>query len=463
MSDTWAYLIILPIIFSLMYFFFSSPLKATMYIIAFQKLIDILWFVRVKIGPFVLSVQRIAYTVIPIVLLGVIAFEAKRRNVFIRMTSLKIIMIAYLLIFAVSVLRSPYIDSSVELFFKAFAGLIAFFAGWYYFDNEEKFDEFAKLYIITYLIPFSGLILQVTGIFQLSDIGINQQVVAYFGVEDLNVRYAGFYNDSGTNTMYLWTLIPLSFYFVNKQGQGSKWLYIMFLLIAVIAVVIGFARTSYLIFGTVVASWLFINKNYLLLLVMTMVLFVYFLVGDFLVNFFSDLVHLYKTGKFLSVSGKAVMWDVIMEDFDRRDVAEKLFGMGMMSDGALLMNVYGANRPLNPENNWYAYRYNVGYLGWLLYIGIPLSAMFIVLRNIRVVNRCFFDKNLLLKYHVFFSILCGYFVSLFGRGDQWVSATMPLWFVAGFALKYPAFYVFQRRANNVSEKYLVVNRPLSFS
>jgi hypothetical protein len=57
--------------------FLLSPMRSVMYIVAFQKVIDIFWFIKVNIAGFPLSVQRAVYAALPFILFPITLFEAQ--------------------------------------------------------------------------------------------------------------------------------------------------------------------------------------------------------------------------------------------------------------------------------------------------------------------------------------------------------------------------------------------------
>jgi hypothetical protein len=52
----------------IVYTFVLSPLRLVMYVVAFQKIIDIFWFVDIYVGGVKLNIQRIVYTLLPAIL-----------------------------------------------------------------------------------------------------------------------------------------------------------------------------------------------------------------------------------------------------------------------------------------------------------------------------------------------------------------------------------------------------------
>jgi hypothetical protein len=323
--------------------------------------------------------------------------------------------------------------------------------GWYYLDSEEKYDQFAKLFIFTYLIAFAGVMLQLTGIFKMEYIGVAQQVESQTGAEALTgeeatTRYSGFYNDGGTAAMYLFTAIPLCLYFIYKN-EPKKWLYQAMLAICVLGVILSFVRGTWLTAGLIVFGWLFINKKFGKIFgavgVVAGLIIAGTFLGQFFQAFFGDIFRSIEAGKLVGISGKAVRIDIIQEKFSELNFFEKLFGAGYGGNSVAISSVTGRLKD-SAETDFYGYLYDFGIIGWLLYYGIPVIALFLTWRNILRCKPEIYGKALNLKYKVSFAMLCGAFFAYFGSGSKWVSFTFPLYFLLGFALKRPEFFALKR-------------------
>jgi hypothetical protein len=426
-----------------------------MYIVAFQKIIDILWFVQINLGPFRLSVQRIIYSLIPIVGLVVILNERRKKNISIQIPILKVFILIFSILFFFNILRSPlsgeYYSEAIERLIKILSGFTFFWIGWYYFDTEKKYDPFAKLFIFTYLISFLGIFLQLTGIFTLANIGVAQQTASQTGAEEIlgtesTTRYAGFYNDGGTQAMYLYTAIPLCLYFIYKNEQ-RKWLYYFMLIVCFSGLILSFVRGTWLIMVIILFGWLLINKEFGKITAIVITAVGLFLGGTFLGRFFKgffrDIFASIEAGKLVGISGKAVRIEIIQDKFEQLPFSSKLFGEGVGANNLAIASVTGHEFDAL-ETDFYGYLYDLGILGWIFYYSIPTVALLLVLKNILRCNPKVFGYALNLKYKISFAMLIGSFFTYFGSGSKWVSFTFPLFFLLGFALKPPEFYLLKK-------------------
>lgn len=433
--------------------FLFSPTRFVMYIIAFQKVIDILWFIKVKVGGFSLNLQRVVYAILPFILLPIVFYESRQKRIPINMPIIKVFMVLFVIWFILGSLRGDgEIESTLEVLLKLIAGLTMFGVGWFYLDNEEKYDEFAKLFIFTYLIAFAGVALQFFGIFQLASIGIAQQTASNTGAEELlgtesTSRYPGFYNDGGTAAMYLFTMLPLCLYFIYKQ-EKPRWLYFGFFAMGLAGVILSFVRGTWLTVGLILLAWLFINREYGKIALATGLVSLLIATGTFLGNFlrlfFRDVAATVEAGKPVGISGKGIRIEIAMESFYNQDFFTKLIGGGLGSASKAVAFVTG-NLKEALETDFVTYLHDFGIIGWALYYAIPTVSLFVVWRHIRICDSSsLYPESLSLKYKVTFSMLVGSFMAYFGSGTKWVSFTFPLWFLAGFALKHPAFYMLKR-------------------
>jgi hypothetical protein len=316
-------------------------------------------------------------------------------------------------------------------------------------DNEEKYDEFANLFIFTYLVAFSGVALQFFGIFQMADIGVSQQTESGTGAEvvlgtERTSRYPGFYNDGGTAAMYLFTMLPLCLYFIYKQ-EKPKWLYFGFFVIGLAGVILSFVRGTWLTVGLIFFAWLFINREFIKIIFVagsvSLLIATGTFLGTFLKFFFRDVAATVEAGKPVGISGKGVRIEIAMESFYNQDFFTKLIGGGIGSANNAVSLVTG-NLKEALETDFVTYLHDFGIIGWLLYFAIPTVSLVLIWRNIRICeSSSLYPQSLILKYRVSFAMFFGSFMAYFGSGTKWVSFTFPLWFLAGFALKHPAFYM----------------------
>lgn len=465
LDESLRYLIVFTGAVAIAWLFLLAPLRSMMLIVAFQKVIDIFWFIQVRIGPFKLSIQRLVYSLVPIVGLLVMLYEKNKRNLSLRMPAISGLMIAFALWFLVGVLRSPLTGENyteaIERFMKVIAGFTMFGIGWYYLDNEKKYDQFAKLFIFTYLIAYAGVILQLTGIFKMEYIGVAQQTASMTGAEEVlgteaTARYPGFYNDGGTQAMYLFTAIPLSLYFIYKN-EHRKWLYQLMFLICLSGVILSFVRGSWLTVILILFGWMLINKEFgkITVIIATGALLIVAgtIVGQFFQGFFRDVFASIEAGKLVGISGKAMRIEIIQDAYDQIPIIGKLFGEGVGANNLAIAAVTRRDFD-SAETDFYGYLYDLGLLGWLLYYGIPATSLLIVWKNIHRCKPEIFGQALNLKYKVSFAMLIGSFFAYFGSGSKWVSFTFPLYFLLGFALKPPEFYLMKRLEEEENVLYL---------
>lgn len=451
--------------------FLLSPIRSVMYLIAFQKVIDIFWFIKVNVAGFPLNLQRVVYAALPFILFPVIIYERSKQKIPLTIPPIKFFMFAFVIWYIFGILRGiSEMQYMIESLLKLISGLTMFGVGWYYFDNEEKYDEFAKLFILTYLVSFSGVALQFFGIFQMADIGVAQQTASGTGAEELlgteaTARYPGFYNDGGTAAMYLFTMLPLCLYFIYKK-QKPRWFYYAFFAIGIAGLILSFVRGTWITAILILTAWLFINREYgkILFGVSLVALFVvagtFF--GKFLQLFFRDVILSVEAGKPVGISGKGVRMEIAMDSFYQKDFFSQLFGSGFGGASNAVSLVTG-NPFESLETDFITYLYDFGIFGWLLYYAIPTISLFMVWKNIRICesNRIY-STELALKYKVTFAMLVGSFMAYFGSGTKWVSFTFPLWFLAGFALKPPAFYALKAYEKEQGLVYLTPKLSSSF-
>lgn len=206
-------------------------------------------------------------------------------------------------------------------------------------------------------------------------------------------------------------------------------------------VILGFARGTYLTFGVCLASWFFITRQYKYLAFGVAGIVVFLFTSDFLVRFFRDFVILFETGKFApeSISGKAAFWQTLDDLFAKGSFAEQLFGKGLGRSDVDVAYYWGRDEATG-ESDFFSNRYDLGYFGWIVMLLIPLVLLYRSFRNTNL-SRHLGANSLFLKYCVAFCVVCCWIVTISGRGTKYVSVTFPMWFLAGFAMKHPAFYL----------------------
>lgn len=456
MDENLRLIIITVVIAPIVFFFINSPLRAAVYVIIFQKAIDILWFIKVQVGPFQFSPQRIVYTLIPIVLILILFFIFSSRSREIKLSPPKVLIGAILIFifwFFLNIFRATEQIFAIEGFSKALGGYVMLAVGWFYFDGKDtdkKFNEFARLYVLTFFIPAAGVFLQFFGLFQLTDFGIRQQTSSNIGLEDFNTRYAGFYNDSGTAAMYVWAGLPLAFYLLSKSDEKFKWIYLLSALSMVSVVILGFGRGMYLTMAIVLASWFFINKRYSVLLIGGIAVIIFFFTSPFFGKFFNDLFLIAQTGKLssASMSGKGLIWETEIDLFLKGSLFEQFFGKGLGQSAIDITNIIvrapNSETKISTESEFFYFRYELGFLGWIPFVLIPFLLFRSIYSNILAARSLKVDPLLLRRYYIAFSLSFVLMISLFGGATRWVSMTFPLWFLMGFALKHPAFYMLRK-------------------
>ena len=473
MDENIRLIIIILVATPILFFFINSPLRAAAYVIIFQKIIDILWFVQVSVGPFKFSPQRLIYTLIPILLIPILLFIAPNRSREINVpspSSLVACIAIFVIWYFINLFRAVEPIFAIEGFTKALGGYVMFAVGWLYFDGKDtdkKFDEFARLYVLTFFIPVLGVFLQLFGIFQLADIGISQQTESNFGLEFKN-RYAGFYNDSGTSAMYVWSGFPLALYLFSKRDEPFKWVYAVAAVSMIATIIVGFGRGMYLTLGVLLVAWLFINKRYFILLFGAISLLIFFFASPFLEKFFVDLFLIAQTGKLssASMSGKALYMETEIELFSSNSFLDQLFGKGFGQNSIditnALSNVFtiDSDTKFTMESEFFSFQYDLGLLGWIPFVLIPFLLAKRIYSHIAVARSLNLDPSLILRYSIAFSLTFVLMISLFGRATGWVSMSFPLWFLMGFALKHPAFYEL-KKIEAEEKNYIQINPKLA--
>jgi hypothetical protein len=446
----------------IVYTFVLSPLRLVMYVVAFQKIIDIFWFVDIYVGGVKLNIQRIVYTLLPAILaLVLLALSYGRVRKYPFSTKIAPLMVFFAVIVTIGFLRSPFPESASVLFAKLIAPFVMFGAGWYYFDTAEKFDHFGRLYVWSYIVPFIGLLLQLTGIFQLADIGVAQMTYADVGLEEKAFRYAGFYADSGTMAMPLYVLVPLCYYFLSKSDEPNQQRYWLFILMAVVVAAASFVRGVVLGAGIVTVVWLWLNRRWGLLGLFLAVALPLFFLTDFSRKFFSDIFAILEGGLWAaSLSGRTGIWYRLLDSFENQSFADKFFGGGILRH-SLDINLIYDGKPGSAHADVLEFMYDLGYLGLGVYLILILSLWILILKNLQRCATGKYDKNLVMKYFVWVTILAFYTYGIFGWSSRWTALTFPFWFLAGFALKPPAYYAAQAKAAQEQAMYIELNPRLS--
>jgi hypothetical protein len=371
------------------------------------------------------------------------------------------LMVFFAVIVTISFLRSPFPEDALALYAKLIAPFVMFGAGWYYFDTAEKFDHFGRLYVWSYIVPFIGLLLQLTGIFQLADIGVAQMTYADVGLEEKAFRYAGFYSDSGTMAMPLYVLVPLCYYFLSKSDEPNQQRYWLFILMAVVAIAASFVRGVVLGAGIVTVVWLWLNRRFGLLGVFLAIALPLFFFTDFSRKFFSDIFVILERGLWAaSLSGRTGIWYRLLDSFENQSFANKFFGGGILRH-SLDINLIYDGKPGSAHADVLEFMYDLGYLGLGVYLILILSLWILILKNLQRCATGKYDKNLVMKYFVWVTILAYYTYGIFGWSSRWTTLTFPFWFIAGFALKPPAYYAAQAKAAQEQAMYIELNPRLS--
>jgi hypothetical protein len=449
--------------------FFINPIRAVVYMVAFQKVIDILWFVPISVGGFKLTVPRLVYSIIPAVVALIIPSYKRKVNLPLQMPIVIVFMGGFLLCYIMGIMKMSVEKAdtqfAIEVLLKIISGFSMFWVGWYYLDNEEKYDRFANLFVFSYLIAFAGVMLQFTGTFTMGSIGVAQQTASQTGAEaltggEMTSRYAGFYNDAGTATMYLFTAIPLCLYFIYK-GAKKVWLYQIMFAISIVGVILGFVRGTWLTVIIGLFAWLIINKDYVKIAVILGLAIILTSTGAFVSQFFqvffADIFNSIEAGKLVGISGKAIRIEMIKDSFADMSLLNQVFGAGIGSAAQSISAITG-NEYESAETDFYAYLHDMGMVGWLFYYGIPLVSAFLVWQNIKKCDPKIYGKALRLKYCVSFAMVMMAFFAFFGSGSKWVSFTFPLYLLLGFALKPPKYFLLKQYQNQ--QKLIVIRSQL---
>ncbi|ACF13005.1 hypothetical protein Ctha_0534 [Chloroherpeton thalassium ATCC 35110] len=445
--------------------FINSPLQMAMYIVAFQKIIDIFWFVKITVGGFELSIQRVVYTVLPIALFLVVINESQKKKIPFSMPLITV-MIVFSTWILLAIIRSPYISVALPDFFKVAGSYVIFATGWFYFDSQEKFEHFAKVYIFSYIIPFIGFFLQLFGIFELGDIGVGQQLASNYGVEGQSFRYPGFYNDALTQAIYTFTVVPLCFYMVNNPENRKKLIYYIFILLSWMIIYYGFSRSGWLSGFIQIAAWLFLNKRYGVFVAMLSVSMIALFSSPFLASFFNDVIQSVEAGEIKGMTGRDGMWKSIMESFYQGSVIEKFVGKGLYSHSDVLdvfLNVETSGHNKG-HSDLYEYIHDTGIIGVSIYFSLILAVFIYYSRILKQVYAFSINNSLSLKYLAWGAMFAFYLLNIVTYASRWPGFSWPFWFLAGFALKPPMYYIYQDQAMeedyDEDEAFVLVNPQL---
>jgi len=461
--DPLSFVIVFTGVVIIVFTFVNAPLQMAMYVVALQKVIDILWFVKVNAFGFELSIQRVVYTILPVALFLILINKAKKK-LFPFSMPMAVIMTFFSFWLLLSIFRSPYFSVAVPDFFKVAGSYVIFATGWFYFDSEEKFDHFAKIYIFSYIIPFIGFFLQLFGIFELGDIGIGQQLASNYGVEGQSYRYPGFYNDALTQAIYTFTTVPLCLYMISNPENRKKWTYFIFMLLSWMVIYYGFSRSGWLSGFIQIAAWFFLNKRYGVLAAMISVSIIAIFSSPFLMGFFNDVIMSIEAGEIKGMTGRDGMWKAMMESFHNGNFFEKLIGKGLYSHSDVLdvfLNVQTGGRNKG-HSDLYEYIHDIGIIGTSIYF-ILIFALFIYYGKIlKQVYSLSVNNALSLKYLAWGTMFAFYLLNIITYASRWPGFTWPFWFLAGFALKPPMYYIYQEQEadDGHESEHVIVNPQL---
>lgn len=104
--------------------------------------------------------------------------------------------------------------------------------------------------------------------------------------------------------------------------------------------------------------------------------------------------------------------------------------------------------------------YDLGLLGLIPFVLIPFLLAKRIYSNVAAASALNLEPFFILKYSIAFSLAFVLMISLFGRATGWVSMTFPLWFLMGFALKHPAFYML-KKIEAEERSYIQINPKLA--
>lgn len=452
MDDSLRYLIVFAGVGFILLRYVQSPIVMTMYIVVGQKLIDILWFVNVPVLGQKLSVQRVVYTVLPVLIVLVVG--SRPSPVPFRMPLAGLI-ITFLLYFTAAQIGSPYPGDTFQMYLKVVSPFALFMAGWYYFQREEQFDQFARLHALTFVIPFIGLVLQILGIFRLGDIGVGQMTLADVGLEEQVYRYSGFYNDPNTMAIPLYSIIPICFYFLSNPTVKNKTPFYAVLGMALTVVVFGFTRGLTIGIAVIVVAWLVLDRRHGWLGLTLAIAMPLFLFTEFSQNFFADIFTIFRTGDLFaaSMSGRNVIWSDLLDGFNNRtSLLYQLIGQGHLAHWQTSKNYrMGSILPGAAHSDFFEYLYDMGYIGLGIYLLLIVSMGLLVAKHISACRRNGYSRVLTQKYIVWAALFAYYLYGVIGWSSRWTSLTWPLWFMAGFAFKHPAYYAIQAQLKAAEE------------
>lgn len=445
MDDSIRYLIVIGGVGLILTTYLRSPVVMTMYVVVAQKLIDIFWFLSVSVAGQTLSVQRVVYAVLPVLI--VLSVLSRPSPVPFRMPLLGIITL-FLLYYTGAFIASPYPADTFQLFLKVVSPFALFGAGWYYFQSEEQFDHFARLHALTFFIPFIGLLLQVFGIFRMSDIGVAQMTFARVGLDDKVYRYSGFYNDPSTMAMPLYSILPICYYFLSNPTVKNKQMFYAVMGMAFMVAAFGFVRGLIIGIAVVTVVWLILDRRRVLLALVLSVAAPLFLFTEFSQDFFSDIFLIIQTGNLFSasMSGRNEIWTDLLDGFyNRTSVFYQFVGQGHLSHAreSKAYRFFGSETTVSAHSDWFEYLYDMGYIGLGIYLILVASMGLLIAKHILACRRGGYSRALTQKYLVWAAIYAFYVVNIIGWSSRWTSLTWPMWFMAGFVFKPPAYYAMQ--------------------
>ena len=196
--------------------FLMHPLKATMVFIVLKAVTDAFWFVKIDLGGFDLSLQRMTGVLFPCLgLMTILLYSLKGRKYRLPLTGFLLLFSLYA---AGSIVRSPIPKEALADVLKLVGSFVFYYLGYLYFQSESPLRRFARLYALIGLFPFVTVVLQQVGMIDLIAWGVEQSQVSWMGGKAV-MRYAGIYSDAATTSIFLLVGLPLLFVIVTEERR----------------------------------------------------------------------------------------------------------------------------------------------------------------------------------------------------------------------------------------------------
>jgi hypothetical protein len=418
--------------------FLMDPLKATMAFIVLKAVTDAFWFVKIDLGGFDLSLQRITGVLFPCLgLVAILLYALKGRKYRLPLTSLLLLFSLYVV---GSVAYSPLPKEALPDVLKLVGSFVFYYLGCLYFQNVQRLHRFARLYTLIALFPFLTVVLQQVGVIDLLAWGVPQSQESWMGGVAVK-RYAGIYSDAATTSIFLLVGLSLSFALVAEtQHTLLKRFYLLLSACYIYALYVSSFRIVWAAVLVQILLWFFTARSKRIFLAL-------FSLSGLLVMWNADQISrtldLYVLFRPEGLSGKMGYWIILARVFDSADWVTQLFGNGFMANAFILRNIREATiggQTYNYDEGWggkahsdiVEYTTDLGILGLAGYLAI----LWCLGRKMWALKERARDPYVRLMVRGWLCIFSTYLLySMIGNASRYPAMTWPIWFLAGGFLR----------------------------